>query len=300
MKIQVGDKVKYSRAFLQSAGMHTGDIPFASGVVRKLQRVTPDFILATIDWNTPEAPAKVNVKNLVSDSRLHLEAPNPRRRVGPWRIGSDVKSRRTWVESDWRREWPTLYASGELAWDRPESVPARVQRTAWRAARATKRNNSRRRRNYSTKRLKAGQRRRRLTLLKFFKSRGKPVRKMRWNRKGARTRRSVLRKHREREQRLYERWLQRQRSLHPELHFSGGEPGYSLGRVRRPGFRHVRETRKKWLRSVKGSNPYYVTSLGVQYRRESVPKTTQRLLGWRPLTKKDRIRLQRERRRFGR
>jgi hypothetical protein len=73
--LMVGDIVKYSRAFLQSTGMYTGSVPHATGKIINLSG-TKDFILATIEWNDPDLPKRVNVKNLVLKSRLHLE-PNP-------------------------------------------------------------------------------------------------------------------------------------------------------------------------------------------------------------------------------
>jgi hypothetical protein len=73
--LMVGDIVKYSRAFLQSTGMYTGSVPHASGKIINLSG-TKDFILATIEWNDPDLPKRVNVKNLVLKARLHLE-PNP-------------------------------------------------------------------------------------------------------------------------------------------------------------------------------------------------------------------------------
>ena len=62
--LKVGDKVGYSKKFLQSTGQYTGPIPFARGVITELKAYGIDFTLATVDWDTPEAPEKVNVKNL--------------------------------------------------------------------------------------------------------------------------------------------------------------------------------------------------------------------------------------------
>ena len=72
-EIAVGDKVKYSRKFLQSIGDYTS-LGHLTGVVIKLEKVSGgEITLAEIKWNDGEAPSKVNVKNLVLKSKLHLE-----------------------------------------------------------------------------------------------------------------------------------------------------------------------------------------------------------------------------------
>lgn len=62
-KIKVGDKVAYSRTFLQSTGQYTGDVPFARGIVKAL-KAYGEMVLATIEWDKPDIPEKVNVANL--------------------------------------------------------------------------------------------------------------------------------------------------------------------------------------------------------------------------------------------
>jgi hypothetical protein len=61
--IQVGDKVCYSKSFLQSTGQYTGDIPFARGVVVSIDTYGT-LRLATIDWGDNNIPPKVAVNNL--------------------------------------------------------------------------------------------------------------------------------------------------------------------------------------------------------------------------------------------
>jgi hypothetical protein len=61
--IQVGDKVCYSKRFLQSTGQYTGDIPFARGVVQELIPFG-ETMLAVIDWGDPNIPKRVNIANL--------------------------------------------------------------------------------------------------------------------------------------------------------------------------------------------------------------------------------------------
>ena len=70
--IKVGDKVAYSKAFLQSTGSYAGDIPHARGEVTALFSLG-EVTLAEIAWDTPEMPARVNVKNLVTVKRIAYE-----------------------------------------------------------------------------------------------------------------------------------------------------------------------------------------------------------------------------------
>jgi len=61
--VSVGDKVCYSRQFLQSTGQQTGDVPFARGKVTALVKLG-ETMLAEIEWNQPDLPTRVNVANL--------------------------------------------------------------------------------------------------------------------------------------------------------------------------------------------------------------------------------------------
>ena len=71
-KIAVGDIVKYSRDFLRSTGQITGPIPFAEGKVESIKDLG-GLQIATVAWNTEEAPAKINVKNLIRKGQLEIE-----------------------------------------------------------------------------------------------------------------------------------------------------------------------------------------------------------------------------------
>jgi hypothetical protein len=62
--VSVGDKVAYSVQFLKSIGCYTGDMPQARGTVTKVQTFGGSLELATIEWNMPDMPEKVNVQNL--------------------------------------------------------------------------------------------------------------------------------------------------------------------------------------------------------------------------------------------
>jgi hypothetical protein len=62
--IKVGDIVGYSKQFLRSTGQYTGDAPFARGKVTALHPLGTDTILADIEWDKPDLPGRVNVKNL--------------------------------------------------------------------------------------------------------------------------------------------------------------------------------------------------------------------------------------------
>jgi hypothetical protein len=70
--IQVGDIVGYSKAFLQSTGQYTGDAPFARGKVITLEPLGTDIILAEIEWDKPDLPSRVNVKNLSTIRQISL------------------------------------------------------------------------------------------------------------------------------------------------------------------------------------------------------------------------------------
>jgi hypothetical protein len=70
--IKVGDTVGYSKAFLQSTGQLTGDAPFARGKVLELLPLGTDAILAEIEWDKPDLPIRVNVKNLSTIRQIQL------------------------------------------------------------------------------------------------------------------------------------------------------------------------------------------------------------------------------------
>lgn len=61
--INVNDTVGYSRAFLKSIGCLTGDLPRAKGKVIKIDKMG-SLQIAYINWDLPDIPEKVNVKNL--------------------------------------------------------------------------------------------------------------------------------------------------------------------------------------------------------------------------------------------
>lgn len=61
--VQAGDKVAYSKRFLQSIGCHIGGMASARGVVIAIVPVG-EVALADIAWDTPDLPERVNVRNL--------------------------------------------------------------------------------------------------------------------------------------------------------------------------------------------------------------------------------------------
>lgn len=61
--IQVGDTVRYCRAWLQSTSTFTGHIPRAKGTVTAIKDLGGTKI-ATIDWGNLDIPERVNVANL--------------------------------------------------------------------------------------------------------------------------------------------------------------------------------------------------------------------------------------------
>ena len=69
----VGERVAFSRAFLQSTGQIAGGVPFMRGKVEKLEELSPGFVLAYVLWDGAQEARPVNAENLVAVSRLHLE-----------------------------------------------------------------------------------------------------------------------------------------------------------------------------------------------------------------------------------
>ena len=61
--IEAGDRVAYSKQWLRGTGQMTGDMPQARGTVMEVQ-VLGSLRLAVIQWDHPDFPEKVNVKNL--------------------------------------------------------------------------------------------------------------------------------------------------------------------------------------------------------------------------------------------
>ena len=70
--IQVGDRVAYSKKFLQSTGQYAGDVPHARGTVTALKPLGTDVTLAEIAWDRDGLPERVNVKNLTTVKGIAL------------------------------------------------------------------------------------------------------------------------------------------------------------------------------------------------------------------------------------
>jgi hypothetical protein len=70
--IKEGDRVAFSKQFLQGTGQYTGDMPHARGTVTGLKSPGSDTTVAEIEWDTPDVPAPVNVKNLTTTKRIAL------------------------------------------------------------------------------------------------------------------------------------------------------------------------------------------------------------------------------------
>lgn len=70
---KIGDVVTYRREFLRATGQLSGPVPFARGRIISLSPVSKALDIATIDWSTPDIPARVLTSNLVRTDRLHLE-----------------------------------------------------------------------------------------------------------------------------------------------------------------------------------------------------------------------------------
>lgn len=74
-EIEIGCEVMYSRTWLRDTGQFTGDVCFMRGRVLDLKPLSPhsNTILAKVEWDDPEWPEYVNVRNLVRVDCLHLE-----------------------------------------------------------------------------------------------------------------------------------------------------------------------------------------------------------------------------------
>jgi hypothetical protein len=70
--IGVGDTVQYSRQWLQSTSTFTGDLPRAKGVVTAIKGYGSTKI-ATIEWDRPDVPERVNVANLSKVKERELD-----------------------------------------------------------------------------------------------------------------------------------------------------------------------------------------------------------------------------------
>lgn len=71
MTIEIGARVAYSKAFLQSTGQYTGDAPHARGIVTAIVPMG-GLTLASVEWDKPDLPGRVNVKNLSTIRRVEL------------------------------------------------------------------------------------------------------------------------------------------------------------------------------------------------------------------------------------
>ncbi len=69
--LAIGDRVRYSRQWLQSTGQYAGDCANAKGVVIGLKPFG-DNALAEIDWNNPDIPSRVLACNLSTVKQVQL------------------------------------------------------------------------------------------------------------------------------------------------------------------------------------------------------------------------------------
>lgn len=62
--MKIGDKVAYSVQFLKSIGMSHSYLAAARGTVKNINKLSSNFTLVEVDWQDPDIPAKINIKNL--------------------------------------------------------------------------------------------------------------------------------------------------------------------------------------------------------------------------------------------
>ena len=77
---KVGERVAYSRNFLRSIGVYTGQMPFARGTIDELSVLSGSTMIAHVVWDdmraeTPNGslPSRINVANLVRAKNIHKE-----------------------------------------------------------------------------------------------------------------------------------------------------------------------------------------------------------------------------------
>lgn len=82
-EIEVGTRVAYSRNFCRSTGQLAGAVPHARGTVTHIHTFAgSDVALATVAWDDRgrfagermPRESKVNIRNLVREDRIHLQA----------------------------------------------------------------------------------------------------------------------------------------------------------------------------------------------------------------------------------
>jgi hypothetical protein len=64
-RIEIGDTIAYTRAFVDRHSRYPNALPAARGTVKALHRLQNGSILADIEWNKPHLPKRVNIKNLM-------------------------------------------------------------------------------------------------------------------------------------------------------------------------------------------------------------------------------------------
>ena len=65
MKLNASDKVAYSVQFLKSIGESpTGDLCHCRGEIISIKEYSKKLAVASVKWDNPEIPQKVNVYNL--------------------------------------------------------------------------------------------------------------------------------------------------------------------------------------------------------------------------------------------
>lgn len=70
--LTVGDRVAYSRKFLQDTAQHTGPMPFRRGVITAVDGIGSGILLATIAWDG-EGSSRARTSILVREDRIRLE-----------------------------------------------------------------------------------------------------------------------------------------------------------------------------------------------------------------------------------
>lgn len=70
--MKVGDKVMYSKKWLQSVGVYSGYLPFAKGVIEAIKTVG-SLTIADVRFNHEDRCTSVNVANLTRKEDIPFE-----------------------------------------------------------------------------------------------------------------------------------------------------------------------------------------------------------------------------------
>ena len=114
--MNIGDSVKYSVKFLRSTGQYVGNVPHAAGVITSVKNYG-GLSIATIKWNYPDVPEKVNVKNLVLLKNVPFENPARKNPLADDRFYKGTFNYRTEANGPVKHAPRFTYETGKALYD---------------------------------------------------------------------------------------------------------------------------------------------------------------------------------------